>query len=153
MNALVGGWQLNPIVTVHSGAPIGLTTASNTLHNYGAVQRPSLVPGQNPEGSGSIAAYFNTAAFAVPAPYTYGNTGRLLPYLRAPGVANLDVSLMKNIPIHERMHLQFRFEAFNAMNHPQFDFPNTVIGSSAAGVISAQANMPRNLQLALKLLF
>jgi hypothetical protein len=63
--------------------------------------------------------------------------------LRAPGAGNLDLSMIKNIPIHERAHLQFRFEMFNVMNHPQFDYPNTTIGSPSAGVISAQENPPR----------
>ena len=96
--------------------------------------------------------YFNVSAFSLPAPYTLGNSGRLLPYLRGPGAASLDLSLY-NIPIHERLHLQFRAEAFNILNHPQFDVPNTVIGSTQAGIISAQVNRPRDIQLALKLLF
>jgi hypothetical protein len=153
VNGLAGGWQLNGIVKLVSGAPLGLTTANNTLRNYGSTQRPNLVAGQDPTGPGAIAQYFNVAAFAVPAPYTFGNAGRLLPYLRGPGAANLDLSVMKNIPVYERAHLQFRFEMFNVMNHPQFDFPNTTIGSPTAGVISAQANQPRNIQLALKLIF
>ena len=97
--------------------------------------------------------YFNVNAFSLPAPYTLGNSGRLLPYLRGPGAANLDLSLYKNIPIRERLHMQFRAEAFNILNHPQFDVPNTVIGSTQAGIISAQVNRPRDIQLALKLLF
>jgi hypothetical protein len=63
------------------------------------------------------------------------------------------MSLFKEIPIHERFHLQFRAEVFNLLNHPQFDNPNTAIGSPQAGVISDQVNSPRDIQLALKLLF
>ena len=91
--------------------------------------------------------------FSLPAPYTYGNVARLLSILRAPGLANLDVSLFKNFRIYESVRLQFRVESFNTMNHPQFSLPNTAIGSSSAGVISTQANLPRDIQFALKLLF
>jgi hypothetical protein len=97
--------------------------------------------------------YFNLNAFGIPAPFTYGNTARSLGYLRGPGAIELDMSLFKEIPIHERMHMQFRFEVFNLLNHPQFDNPNTVIGNPQAGVISDQVNSPRDIQLALKLLF
>ncbi len=161
-NAVAGGWQLNGIFNLHSGAPLGLTTEANTLYNYGAygyasnVERPNYVGG-NVSTPGSVASrvndYFNVNAFALPAPFTYGNTGRLLPYLRGPGAVQLDMSLFKEIPIHERLHLQFRAEVFNLLNHPQFDIPNTVIGSPQAGVISDQVNTPRDIQLALKLLF
>ena len=155
-NAILGGWQLNGISVIHSGQPLGLTTASSTAYNYGSTQYPNYLGG--PVGtpgptSDKLNNYFNVNAFGVPAPYTLGNAGRLLPYLRAPGQASLDLSIYKNIPIHERAHMQFRFEAFNVLNHPQFDAPNTVIGSSTAGVISDQVNSPRDIQLALKLLF
>ncbi len=161
-NTIVGGWQLNGIFNIHTGAPLGLTTQSNTLNNYSAygwasnVERPSYVGGPI-YTSGAISSrlndYFNINAFQTPAPFTYGNTGRLLPYLRGPGAVQLDVSLFKEIPIHERLHMQFRAEVFNVLNHPQFDNPNTVIGSPQAGVISNQVNSPRDMQLALKLLF
>jgi hypothetical protein len=162
VNALLGGWQLNGIFNLHSGAPLGLTTQTNTLYNYGVysyasnVERPNYIGGPI-YTSGSISSrvhdYFDVNSFATPAPFTYGNTGRLLPYLRGPGEVDLDMSLFKEIPIHERMHLQFRAEVFNLLNHPQFDNPNTVIGSPQAGVISDQVNSPRDIQLALKLLF
>ncbi len=161
-NAILGGWQLNGIFNIHSGQPLGLTTETNTLFNYGAygffsnVQRPNYLGGPI-YTSGSVASrvndYFNASAFAIPPPFTYGNTGRMLPYLRAPGALQLDMSLYKDIPIHERLRLQFRAEVFNILNHPQFDAPNTVIGSPEAGVISDQVNTPRDIQLALKLLF
>ncbi len=162
INAIAGGWQLNGIFTIHTGAPLGLTTATNTLYNYGAygwasnVERPNYVGGPL-YTQGSIASrlsdYFNVNAFQLPAPFTYGDTGRLLPNLRGPGTVQLDMSLFKEIPVFERMHLQFRAETFNLLNHPQFDNPNTVIGSPQAGVISDQVNSPRDIQLALKLLF
>lgn len=165
-NAIFGGWQLNGILNVHSGDPLTLTDATNTLYNDGAygwssniqgnVQRANYVGGPV-YTSGSVASrvneYFNLNAFAIPAPFTYGNTGRLLSYLRGPGAVQLDMSLFKEIPVHERMHLQFRAEVFNLLNHPQFDNPNTVIGTPQAGTIVDQVNSPRDIQLALKLLF
>lgn len=161
-NAILGGWQLNGIFNVHSGPPLGLTTETNTLYNYGAYGWASNVQRPNYDGgpiytSGSVSSrvndYFYTSSFTLPAPFTYGNTGRLLPYLRGPGAVQLDMSLFKEIPIRERLHMQFRAEVFNILNHPQFDAPDTVIGSPQAGVISDQVNTPRDIQLALKLLF
>lgn len=108
------------------------------MDNLGSPFESNLVAGQDPTGLGSITQYFNVAAFAVPAPYTFGNSGRLLSYLRAPGLVNLDLSLLKDVPIHEQLRRQFRFEVFNVMNHPQFDYPNTTIGSPTAGVMQSQ---------------
>jgi hypothetical protein len=155
-NALLGGWQLNGIFNIHTGQPLGLTTSSNTAANYGSALRPNY-NGAIVTNSGPIDQrlnnYFNINAFPLPAPYTLGNSGRLLPYLRAPGAVNLDLSMYKDIPLYERLRIQFRAEAFNILNHPQFDVPNTVIGSTQAGIISAQVNRPRDIQFALKLLF
>jgi hypothetical protein len=76
-----------------------------------------------------------------------------MPNLRGPGTDNFDISLFKNIRILERYQLQFRAESFNAFNRVQFGNPNTNINSSAFGVISSQQNSPRNIQVALRLLF
>ncbi len=155
-NALLGGWQLNGITNFHSGSPLGLTTSSNTADNFGTALRPNYLGG-NVTVPGSVESklndYFNLSAFGTPAPYTLGNAGRLLPYLRGPSAFGLDLSVFKNIPIRERLHMEFRAEAFNILNHPIFDIPNTVIGSATAGVIPDQINRPRDIQLAVKLLF
>jgi outer membrane receptor protein involved in Fe transport len=155
-DAIIGGWQMNGIATFQSGVPLQVVVASNTLNNYGGAQRPNW-SGQDPMLSGPISQrlnrYFDTSVFTLPAPYAYGNAGRLLSALRAPGLANLDLSIFKNFTLHESVKLQFRAESFNIMNPPQFSLPGTTIGSSSAGVISTQANLPRDIQLALKLLF
>ncbi len=156
LDAVLGGWQLNGLGIFHSGVPLQLTTASNNLFNYGGTERPNW-NGQNPTLPGSIESrlnnYFNTAAFSQPAPFTFGNTARTLGNLRGPGLANMDLSIVKNFPIHEQIRLQFRAESFNTLNHPQFGLPNTSIGTSSAGVVSTQQNKPRDIQFALKLLF
>jgi hypothetical protein len=126
------------------------------LGSFEGTQRPNW-NGDTQTVDGSISNrlndYFNTAAFTAPAPYTYGNVGRLIPSLRGPGIVNLDISLDKEFSVFERVKLQFRAEAFNSLNHPQFGLPGTVIGSSTAGVISQQVNLPRDIQFALKLVF
>ena len=73
--------------------------------------------------------------------------------MRGDRTANLDFSAIKSTRIHERLNLQFRAEWFNLANHVKFDVPNTNIGATNAGFVTAQANRPRTLQLALKLVF
>jgi hypothetical protein len=71
----------------------------------------------------------------------------------APGRFNLDTSLFKDFVVTERVHLQFRGELFNVLNHPQFDLPNATIGNAQAGIISATLGTPRDIQLGLRLAF
>ena len=153
---IAGGWQWSGIETYRSGAPLSLRSATNTLGNSGGGQRPNW-NGQNVYTSGPITTrltnYFNVAAFSAPAAYTYGNVARLVSWLRAPSYANLDFAINRNFRINERFHLQFRAEAFNLLNQTVFGLPGTGIGSVAAGVISTQANNPRQIQFALKLIF
>jgi hypothetical protein len=153
---ILGGWQWSGIENFHSGAPLSLRTATNTLGNFGGSQRPNW-NGQNPYTSGPItgrvSSYFNVAAFSVPAAYTYGNVARLSSWLRAPSYGDLDLAIDRTFRLTERFHLQFRAEAFNLLNQTVFGLPNTSIGSSAAGVISTITNNSRQMQFALKLVF
>ena len=155
LNKVAGGWQLNGNTTFQSGPPLQIT-GGNSSGSLAGTQRPNW-NGVNPSLSGAITGrllqYFNTSAFSFNAPFTFGNAPRLMPNLRGPGTDNFDVSLFKNTQVTERMGLQFRAEAFNVFNRVQFGNPNTSINSTAFGVISSQQNSPRNLQLALRLLF
>jgi hypothetical protein len=74
-------------------------------------------------------------------------------YLRGPGLRNFDLSAFKQFALVDRLRLEFRAEAFNAFNTPQFSGPDTGVTDGTFGVISAQANSPRQIQFALKLLF
>ena len=145
---VLGDWQLNGIVTLRSGVPMALRTAGSTRPNVVGTDLGLSGPVQS-----RVDRYYNPAAFAIPAPYTYGNAARLLGWLRAPGTANWDLAASKNIPISERFRLQFRFETFNTFNRAEFGLPNPNIGTPAAGSISSQVNTPRDIQLGLKLLF
>jgi hypothetical protein len=147
---------------------------TNAIPTFG--QRPILT-GTLTRASGSPGnftdpgtSYFSNASFdttssdnvgvlqdtATVAPFTFGNAPRTITSVRQPGAGNMDVSLFKQFALSKRnegIRLQFRAEAFNVFNHPQFQGPDMLVGDSNFGVISSTANNPRELQLALKLYF
>ena len=154
-NSLLGGWQINGITAFQTGLPLAIT-AQNNSGAGNAAERPNN-KGQSAKLDGAVETrlnkYFDTSVFSAPAPFTFGNTGRVLPDVRTPGPRNFDCSLFKNFAIHERLSAQFRAEAFNVRNSPQFGRPNSNQNNNQFGVISSQANSPRQLQFGLKLLF
>ncbi len=155
VNAFLGGWQMNGIASYQTGFPLTLLT-QDTCNCGNHAERPNN-NGQNPALSGPISArlneYFNTSVFSQPAPFTFGNTGRTLPNVRGPGLQNIDFSLFKNFQPVEKLTIEFRAEAFNILNQVVFGMPNENLASNQFGVISSQANTPREIQLALKLIF
>jgi hypothetical protein len=94
--------------------------------------------------------WFNTDAFAQPAPFTFGNSGRGI--LRGDGVINFDMSVAKNVPLGSARFLQLRVELFNAFNHPNFGPPNIARDSSGFGQILTAGNA-RIIQFGLKFYF
>jgi hypothetical protein len=146
---------------VQSGFPFTPQLGFNPTNN-GDTRNP-IRPSWNPAFTGPVilgspTRYFNPDAFIVPADGTYGNVGRDV--LPGPGLATVDFSLLKDLPIRERMKLQFRSEFFNALNHTNFATPNPVVFTSAgsapvstAGVISATSTTSRQIQFGLKLLW
>jgi hypothetical protein len=95
--------------------------------------------------------WFSPTAYSTPAPYTYGNASRNS--LLGPGRTNLDESIFKNFNIREQMTVQFRFEAFNVFNHPQFSYPNSTVGNAQVGQITSIVGNARNLQASLRFQF
>jgi len=155
MNAIIGGWQTNAIVTLAKGLPLyGFGTSQNTGFNFGGGQRPDY-NGQplSIGGAQSIDKWFNTAAIVQPAAFTFGNVGRTVTAVRRDSAKNIDFSLFKSFKPVERLRVEFRAEAYNLMNTPLFAGPNLTVGSNLFGVVSAQENDPRQVQLGLKLLF
>jgi hypothetical protein len=154
VNAFIGGWQFNGITTIQSGTPLSIT-ASNTAGIFGARTQPNN-NGQDPRLEGPVedrlGRYFDTSVYSQPPNFTFGNEPVFSPVLRAPGVRNFDLSMFKNFDLR-RATLQFRVEALNAFNTVQFSGPNTSVTSSSFGVITAQANAPRQMQFGLKLLW
>jgi hypothetical protein len=161
--AVLDGWQLSGILSLVSGAPQAASfTTTNGADISGSpteTPRPDLI--SNPvlsKGQQSIARFFNTAAFALPAKGTLGNEARFS--FRGPGINNWDAALFKNIKIKERLQSQFRLETYNTFNHTQFSTLDTAAKFDATGkqtntrfgqIIAARN--PRRLQLALKLTF
>jgi hypothetical protein len=139
-----------------SGFPLNISTGkdqSNTGHGY---DRPNNVPGvsANLDSSArSTAEWFNTAAFALQPFGSYGNLGRNT--VTGPGIFDIDFSTLKNFTFTERRYVQFRFEAFNFLNHPNFGDPTVSLSSGAFGTINSTRSTiaMRQLQFGLKLVF
>jgi hypothetical protein len=161
-NQLIGGWQWNGIFTAQGGFP--LTPVIGFNNSGTGDSNVTDVPNWNPDFKGPVVLgtadhWFNSKAFRMPTPGTFGNVSR--GSIRGPGLVNFDTSLFKKFRISERLNLQFRAEAFNLFNHSNFFYPNSVVfvGNSAkysysdtAGQITAAA-ISRQLQFALKLMF
>jgi hypothetical protein len=148
-NLLIGGWQTNGFITTETGLPF--TPMLQTSTTNGTSSRPNRVASGSLSSGQSLSNWFDVTAFTTPAIYVYGNAGRDI--LFGPGRTNFDLSLFKDFQIREQVKLQFRAESFNTFNHPQFGLPSGTIGNAAAAVISSIVGNPRQMQLALRLLF
>ncbi len=154
---MLSGWQTNGVLTLQTGRPFTVALLpeidnSNTGRSnlgFGANDRPNVL-GDPTAGTRSPDLWFNTAAYAFPAFGTFGNAGRNT--LDGPGYENVNLSLLKNTRLSERFNLQLRAEAFNLLNHPNFDLPDNFLGSPTFGRIRS-AQSPRHLQFGAKLLF
>lgn len=157
LSTILSGWETFGIVTLQSGRPFTVALSSEidnsgtgrSVLGFGANDRPN-VSGDPSLANPTTARWFNTNAFVFPTPGTFGNAGRNI--LDGPGYQNVNLSLLKNTAITERVNLQFRAEAFNLFNHPNFNLPDNFLGSPTFGRISS-AKDPRHIQLGLKLLF
>ncbi len=150
VNGLFGGWELAGILTARSGLPFTPIISGDQANTGLSNQKPNLV-GDPSAVNQSVASWFNPAAFATPARYTYGNSGRNI--LTSESLIQLDMTLEKRFSILESRQLEFRAEAFNIANRPTFNAPNSTIGSASAGLITSTLNANRILQLALKFYF
>ena len=154
-DAVLGGWQLNGIVTLSTGFPLR-PTAANTARAGNGYLRPNN-NGQSAKLSGAVVErldrYFDTSVFSQPEPFTFGNAGRLIPDVRRPALTNWDFSVFKNFALTEALSLQVRGEFFNFTNTPVFASPNTAVNNRNFGRITRQANAPRQIQFGLKLLW
>ncbi len=153
LDLMLGGWQLNGITTFATGQPL---VVSNAVPTTSGASRPHNV-GRSVRKTGRVTdrlnEYYDRSAFAAPGPFEFGSSPRTLPDVRGDGPHNFDVSLFKNFTLTERVTVQFRAEFFNVFNSPRFGEPNGSFGTAQFGIVSTQANSPRDVQLALRLSF
>ena len=147
LRPILQDWQFGGIVTLSTGRPF--TVFLNTGVNNGAPSWPDRI-GDGRLDKPTVDLWFDPTAFAAPAPNHYGTSGRGVLY--APGTQTVDATLSRTFPIN-RFRVQFRAEAFNLFNTPQFGFPNQNIGSPTVGKITTTLGDNRSMQFALKLDF
>jgi hypothetical protein len=158
------GWQISGITKFQSGQPLGVTmTASGGQDITGTTSlspRPDVVGNPVlPKDKRTFTRNFDTSVLRCPAVGTLGNSGSTI--IRGPGINNWDLSLLKNVTVHERLHFQLRAAAFNTFNHTQFSAMNTaanfnpVTGQQIAAKLGTftAARDPRQMQLGLRLVF
>jgi hypothetical protein len=166
-NAALGGWQLNGIVSLRSGYPFSPSIATPNWSRSGNTaggteDRPNVKPGTDPRRliTGNPNAWFDTSAFELQRQGTFGNTPRN--FLRGPGFANVDVSLVKNQSLIGATRLQLRLEVFNVLNRANFGVPTRQVFAGAtqneaplatAGQVTRTVNSARQVQLGIKVLF
>jgi hypothetical protein len=166
LDALLGGWQASGIFVIQSGLPfnpvwgganLSGSAPNGNLYLAGFSAAESWYPnvvGNWHVSNPNIQQWFNPAAFAQPAPYTFGNMGRNV--LFGPGLRTFDFSMGKNFrlpPLGEGGQLQLRFDATDVLNHPCFSNPNASIGTPNAGTITGTTAGGRVLQLGARFAF
>ena len=168
---VAGGWSVSAIGSFQSGFPFSPQLGFNPTGS-GDTRNP-VRPNVNPNFTGNlyphtVAQWFNPAAFSAPLSTTnssgtitggaVGNVGR--DTLVGPGLTEVDLSVLKNTKVGERVNAQFRAEFFNVLNHSNFTTPNPIVftavntaASSTAGVITSTATSSRQIQFGVKLSF
>ena len=153
-SAIIGGWQLSSILTLQSGDQVWITQPANTARTFSRQFRPDLNGDPIlPQSERTLSRWFNTAAFSAPAPMMLGTSAKF-PNIQGPGLANLDASLIRFIPlpVRETMRFEIRGDFFNVLNRSNFAPPSGAFGTPTFGQVTA-ARLPRTIQLGAKLWF
>ncbi len=153
---MLGGWQVNGIITFQTAVPMQIANGGNNTQLGSPGQRPNN-NGRSGRKSGPIPdrlnSYFDQSVFSQAGNFTFGNTSRTAPDLRGPGTRAFDASVFKRFRVLETLESEFRVEMFNAFNHPIWNGPGTTVTQPGSfGVITSKGGN-RNLQLVLKLHF
>lgn len=151
---ILGNWQINTVTQLRSGQPYNLSVTGDPANigpgiSWFSYARPNLVGNPHPAHP-NASQWFNPAAFVAPVG-EFGTFPRNA--LRSANVYNADLSLFKNFPIRDQFSVEFRAEAFNALNIQNLASPNATLFQSNTGQITGLANNPRELQFALKTVF
>jgi hypothetical protein len=154
----LGGWQLANILTLQTGQPLTavLATALSGTQSNGT-DRPDLIADSNlPSSQREPSRWFNTSAFAPPPIFTDAQGAYSIPgnearnVITGPGLATFDANLERHIRLTEKLNMVFRTEFFNLTNHPNFNRPGLILGTSQFGEISSAENS-RQIQFSLRL--
>lgn len=157
-NWVLGGWQVQGILSLMSGEPFTITAPDSLLNAPGNQQRADVVG--TPKRIGDIAGpngeglFFTTDAFAAPAQNTFGNAGREI--IDGPGLSNIDFSIFKRFPVAplgENADLTLRIESFNFTNTPHFNTPNGDVSNRNFGRVTSASDDARQFQLGMTLRF
>jgi hypothetical protein len=154
LEQIVGGWTVGTIAELHTGTPLSVIDLTNNTGSFSDGVRPNLVANPVlPSGQRTAAHWFNTAAFAPNAAFTFGDAPRT--FGSGPGTVQVDASLLKSFRLAESSALQFRAEALNVLNKGNLGNPTMLFGSPTFGQItSLQAgNQSRIIQVALHLTY
>jgi hypothetical protein len=146
----VGGWRFRGIARARSGLVFSVVPGSATSLSGTGGERANVVGNPSLPGGGTLDKWFNTAAFAIPPNGSWGNAGRNI--LEGPGTYNFDLALNKDFRIMEGRTLNFRLEAFNALNHSRFGSPTATVSSASFGRILSTGD-PRIVQVAFRYAF
>jgi len=152
VNGVLGGWKVGLFETVESGPTFTVTTTANTTNAFPAGSlRPNLLRDASlPSDQRVVSKWFDTSAFANPAPLTFGNSPRS--GLRGAPVVTTDVTIEKSFFITERWKFDLRGEMYNLFNHAIFNVPGFTFGAADFGVVSS-ARPPRTAQISARLSF
>jgi len=157
LDAIVGGWSLNGVVTLQSGQPLSIFNDAGLLVDGN--QRPNVVCSQLSTGlsyheaARTGGAVINQNCFADPGDNIPGNAPRYFSNLRTEGIRNLDTSLTKEFTIREGKILQVRAEMFNTFNHPRFAAPDLGSGDGALGQVTSTLGPFRRMQFGARFQF
>ena len=154
VKAAINGWELTPLVRLHTGAPFGVANGVEASLDGGSSERANLT-GQPFAGPKTVQKWFNTGAFvqipAVSGSPVYGNSSPDI--INSPAYHGLDLTLARTIPIHDRINFQFRAEAANALNIVSYGSPGATVNTGTFGVISTANSTPRQVQIGGKVNF
>jgi len=150
---ILGNWDNSGIVVFQTGTPISISASCTMSGTSGlGCYADRLKDPRLPEGEQSMNKWFDTTAFANPAPYSFGNGSRTEPNLRNPGLISFDSVMSRWQPIREGIRLQMRAEIYNVFNHPNLGSPSTGTTSSTFGQITSKSGN-RTITVALRLEF
>lgn len=152
LNGFLGGWKAGILETAESGPAFTVITTANTTNAFPAGSlRPNLLHTASlPSDQRTVARWFDTSAFANPAPLTFGNSPRS--GLRGAPLVTTDVTLEKTFALTERLKFDVRGEFYNLFNHAMFNVPGFTLGAADFGVVSS-ARAPRTAQISARLSF